>query len=68
MLSVKLAIIKGFDCGEQNKDNVHALNFGSENAQKIFPFKLIVVASKTFATKVFIGRLDSTGNLCLCLR
>ena len=49
MLSVKQAVIKHFDHSEQNKDIVQALNFGSWNAQKSFPLKLIVIVSSLYA-------------------
>lgn len=51
MVNVKLDIIKHFNHGKQNKDIMHALNSGSGNAKKKFPYKLMIIA------KHFVGTL-----------
>lgn len=49
ILSIKLDVIKHFSCGEQNKDIVRALNFGSGKDHIFSAYKLMVIASLLYA-------------------
>ena len=67
--SVKLDVIKHFDC-QQNKDIVF-VKFGVWECSKVFPYKLIVIASSLYPilaherlTRTALP-LDSRGNLYL---